>query len=145
VAVVRETLALVASDAAARTVRLESHLPQEPLTVTGDRVQLVQVLLNVAMNGMEAMAAAADEARVLRVKAEAAYGAALVTMRDAGPGIDGDVEGVFAPFFTTKPDGLGMGLAIARSIAEAHQGRIWAANHPDGGAQFFVSIPLREG
>jgi C4-dicarboxylate-specific signal transduction histidine kinase len=102
------------------------------------------VLLNLALNAMEAMSDVPDESRLMRLSAEAAYGAALVTVRDTGTGLGQNVEGVFEPFYTTKDQGLGMGLAIARSIVESHHGRIWAADHPDGGAQFFVSIPLRE-
>jgi signal transduction histidine kinase/integral membrane sensor domain MASE1 len=144
-AVARDVFTLLSSDAVIRNVQLVESLPAEPLLITGDRVQLVQVLLNLALNAMEAMADVPAESRLLQLSAEAAYGAALVTLRDTGTGLGANVEGVFEPFYTTKAQGLGMGLAIARSIVESHHGRIWAADHPDGGAQFFVSIPLLEG
>lgn len=143
-AVARDVCSLLSSDALIRNVQFVEALPVEPLMVTGDRVQLVQVLLNLVLNAMEAMTDVPDESRLLRMSAEAAYGAALVTVRDTGTGLGHNVEGVFEPFYTTKAQGLGMGLAIARSIVESHHGRIWAADHPEGGAQFFVSIPLRE-
>jgi signal transduction histidine kinase/integral membrane sensor domain MASE1 len=144
-AVARDVLTLLASDAVIRNVQLVESLPADPLLVTGDRVQLVQVLLNLALNAMEAMSEVPTESRMLQWSAEAAYGAALVTLRDTGTGLGANAEAVFEPFYTTKAQGLGMGLAIARSIVESHHGRIWAADHPDGGAQFFVSIPLLEG
>jgi C4-dicarboxylate-specific signal transduction histidine kinase len=144
-AVARDVFTLLSSDAVIRNVQLVQSLPAEPLMITGDRVQLVQVLLNLALNAMEAMADVPAESRRLQLAAEAAYGAALITLRDTGTGLGANVEGVFEPFYTTKAQGLGMGLAIARSIVESHHGRIWAADHPDGGAQFFVSIPLLEG
>jgi two-component system sensor kinase FixL len=143
-AVARDVCSLLASDAVIRNVQLVEALPAEPLMVTGDRVQLVQVLLNLVLNAMDAMADVPDESRLLRLSVESAYGAALVTVRDTGTGLGHNVEGVFEPFYTTRAQRLGMGLAIARSIVESHHGRIWAANHPEGGAQFFVSIPLRE-
>jgi signal transduction histidine kinase/integral membrane sensor domain MASE1 len=144
-AVAHDVFSLLSSDAVIRNVQLVEALPADPLMVTGDRVQLVQVLLNLALNAMDAMADVPDESRLLRLSAEAAYGAALVTLRDTGMGLGANVEAVFEPFYTTKAQGLGMGLAIARSIVESHHGRIWAANHPEGGAQFYVSIPLLEG
>ena len=144
-AVARDVFSLLASDALIRSVQTMDALPAEPLMVIGDRVQLVQVLLNLSLNAMEAMSEVPAESRLLRLSAEGAYGAALITVRDTGAGLGHNVEGVFEPFFTTKAQGLGMGLAIARSIVESHHGRIWAADHPEGGAQFFVSIPLLEG
>jgi two-component system sensor kinase FixL len=109
----------------------------------GDRVQLQQVLLNLVLNGMDAMAAQAPEVRQLSITTVPEEATVRVGVHDHGPGIPADtLEQIFATFFTTKPHGMGMGLAISRSIVEAHGGKIWAENRPDGGATFWFWLPL---
>jgi signal transduction histidine kinase len=137
-----ETLALVREDLEKHRVRLElqldAHLPQ----VTGDRIQLQQVLLNLITNAIESMAAV-DGARVLSVKSEM-YDASdvRISVADTGTGIGPqDVDRIFNPLFTTKTEGMGMGLSICRSIIEAHDGRMWfAPNTPRGSIFYFTSI-----
>jgi C4-dicarboxylate-specific signal transduction histidine kinase len=98
--------------------------------VLGDRVQLQQVLLNLMMNGVEAMSGVTERTRELTVSTVAERASVLVVVTDTGAGLDAAVaERMFQPFFTTKPDGLGMGLAICRSIVEAHGGRLWGCRH----------------
>jgi C4-dicarboxylate-specific signal transduction histidine kinase len=116
--------------------------------VQGDRVQLQQVVMNLLMNGMQAMDGVS--ARPHRLVVEIARSAEepqsiVLTVSDAGPGIDPASLGrLFDAFFTTRQDGMGMGLSISRSIVEAHGGRIWATNQPEGGARFHVSLPIAE-
>ena len=112
-------------------------------TVRGDRIQLKQLLLNLLMNAIEA--AARSPAKGGRVNVVVAgRGEVEVAVTDTGPGLPtDDVEDLFAPFVSRRADGLGMGLAICRSIVEAHDGRLWGENNPDGGAAFRVSLPLR--
>lgn len=116
--------------------------------VQGDRVQLQQVVMNLLMNGMQAMDGVGARPRRLVVEiARSADGpkSIVLTVSDAGPGIDPASLGrLFDAFFTTRQDGMGMGLSISRSIVEAHGGRIWATNRPEGGARFHVSLPIAE-
>ena len=114
--------------------------PQLP-AVMGDRVQLQQVILNLVVNGLDAMRDAAD--RTLLVSTEVdGEGAVGVTVSDHGSGFaEGDRSRIFEPFYTTKPQGMGMGLAIARSVVEAHGGRLWAENNKEGGARFTFTLP----
>jgi signal transduction histidine kinase len=112
----------------------------------GDRIQLQQVLLNLIMNAIEAMRGV-DEGvpRELWVDSEKVESTnVLVAVRDSGPGLDAEsLDRLFETFYTTKPEGLGMGLAISRSIIEAHEGRLWAtANAPHGGAVFQFTLPI---
>jgi signal transduction histidine kinase len=112
--------------------------------VHGDRVQLQQVLLNLIRNGIEAMSAVADRTRILKISSQAAEsGKALVSVEDTGAGIDEETAGrIFEPLFTTKANGMGMGLSICRSIVEAHRGRLWATpNHPRG-TVFQFTVPF---
>src|SRR5213075_3541898 len=111
--------------------------------VWGDPVQLLQVLLNLAINSFEAMTAVPSDARRLAIHAGCdGNGDILVSMRDSGPGFpSGMVEQLFEPFFSTKAEGTGMGLAIARSIIEAHGGTLAGENCEDGGACFTVCLP----
>jgi len=116
--------------------------------VQGDRVQLQQVVMNLLMNGMQAMDGISTRPHRLVVEivrsAEEPQSIVL-TVSDAGPGIDPASLGrLFDAFFTTRQDGMGMGLSISRSIVEAHGGRIWATNRPEGGARFHVSLPIAE-
>jgi len=111
--------------------------------VRGDRVQLQQVVLNLILNAVEAISSIKEGARELSISArEDQTSDLLVAVQDSGPGIDLEhIERVFAPFYTTKTNGIGMGLAICRSIIAAHGGRLWAeANQPQG-ARFQFTLP----
>ena len=142
----RDTIALVSSDAAARQVRVEAELGSAIGPVLGDRIHLQQVLLNLMLNGMEAMADTPRERRLLLVRTAQTNGMAEVSVRDSGTGIgDLDPARVFEPFYTTKAEGMGMGLSIARSIIEAHDGRITAENNVDGGATVRFHLPVAKG
>ncbi|MFL5237616.1 MAG: PAS domain S-box protein [Rhizomicrobium sp.] len=124
---------------AALRLRLGSSLP----VVLGDRVQLQQVILNLVMNGIEAMSSVHDRKRDLVVRSERVdEDWALVAVEDAGPGLEGeDSDRLFDAFFTTKPEGTGIGLSISRSIIEGHCGRLWASRNPHHGATFQFKLP----
>jgi signal transduction histidine kinase len=103
---------------------------------------LQQVIINLVMNAVEAMASIDDRPRQLVIRSRGAADEVVVTVRDAGVGIDpGAVDQLFSAFFTTKPGGMGMGLSISRSIIEAHGGRFWATTNADHGASFHFTLP----
>jgi C4-dicarboxylate-specific signal transduction histidine kinase len=119
-------------------LELANHLPP----VTGDRVQLQQVLANLILNGIEAMHEVSDRPLQLVVRSEMQGDAVLVAVRDQGVGIDPkNQRRIFDAFFTTKPQGMGMGLSISHSIVEAHGGRLWATANSGGGATFQFTLP----
>jgi PAS domain S-box-containing protein len=139
--VTREVAALLRTDAVLRDLVIDLDLAPDLPSVRGDRVQIQQVLLNLLLNGMEAIGSHGEGRRVV-IRTLQADGAVCVSVRDQGPGIPGDMlSRIFETFYTTKPDGMGMGLAISRSIVEAHGGRIWAENNPDRGATFSLTLP----
>jgi len=143
---VREVAALVRSDAAARHITLELTVAEHLPAVLGDPVHLQQVLLNLIVNGMDALNGATRGDRRVWVTA-ALDGPKIVeiAVRDSGPGIPADqLTHIFDPFFTTKPEGMGMGLPISRSIIEAHNGRLWAENRTGEGASFRFTLPIAE-
>ncbi len=125
-------------------VKLVVDVPDTLPAVFADRIMVEQVVLNLLRNGAEAMAATPAEARVLEVRArEVAGGMVQVSVADRGHGIsDEDLERLFKPFFTTKAEGMGMGLNICRSIIEFHGGRLWVEPNPDGGTIFHFTLPL---
>jgi two-component system sensor kinase FixL len=139
-------LLLVQPDATSRKVRLIVEVPGTLPPVRGNRVQLQQVLLNLILNGMDAMAAVLPEGRRLVVRARRAdAGMVEVAIADAGPGVAAaKLERLFEPFFTTKPDGMGLGLPISASIIGAHRGRLWAESSP-AGATFYFTVPVSGG
>jgi signal transduction histidine kinase len=139
---VEDVAALVANDALIREVSLRVSLPQSPLIVHGDRIQLQQAMLNVLMNAFEAVGDG-KSGRLVEVDARAMDGQGVVIdVRDTGPGLPTPATRVFEAFYTTKPYGMGMGLPIVRTIVEAHGGSVHAANSPRGGAVFSVRLPL---
>jgi two-component system sensor kinase FixL len=147
-ALVRDVVRLVSSDALIRSTRLEVALRAMPSTVRGDRIQLQQVILNLVVNAMEAMADAAGDQRVViietaLIESAVADGSMVsVSVQDGGTGVDRDLqELMFEPFYTTKKTGMGMGLSISRSIVEAHGGRIWGKNNAGPGATFTFTLP----
>ena len=137
---VDEVLVLVQPDAASRQVRLGVEVPKALPPVRGDRVHLQQVLLNLILNGMDAMAEVPAERRRLVVRArQADAGTVELAIADAGPGVSAaKLARLFEPFFTTKPDGLGLGLPISATIVGAHGGRIWADSGPAGATFYFT-------
>jgi two-component system sensor kinase FixL len=140
---VGEVARLVSADAVLRNVSVRLELSPQLPPVRGDRVQLQQVVLNLVLNGFDAMRASTADDRTLVLRAASDGSAAVrVDVCDSGGGIDeADTSHMFDAFYTTKADGLGMGLAIARSIVEAHGGRLEARNNPKGGATFSFSLP----
>jgi len=141
--VIRDVVPLVRSEMLSHRVSLQLDLAPVFLPVLGDRVQLQQVLINLVMNGMEAMAGIEDRPRTLVIRSRPPEGdQVLVAVEDAGVGIDPDtVTQLFNAFFTTKPDGMGMGLSISRSIIEGHGGRLWATPNTTHGATFAFALP----
>lgn len=145
--IVRDVLTLMHGDMVRAGIRSIAELPPTLPTITGHRAQLAQVLLNLVLNGCEAMAGTAAADRRLVVTTDLAAGDGLrVCVADQGPGIQpGDLERVFEPFVTTKTDGLGLGLAVCRKIIIAHGGRLWAANNAGRGTSFFFTVPTNSG
>ena len=137
---------LVSSDAIIRQVAIRLDLATGLPPVCGDRVQLQQVVLNLLMNGLDAMRESPETERALVLRTHrGGPGRVAVAVEDSGVGIaEADAEVLFHPFYTTKADGLGMGLAIARSIVEAHGGRLEARNNPRCGATFSFTLPAAE-
>jgi len=141
---IRDVAKLLSSDAIIRNIAVRLELDPNPLFVSGDAVQLQQVVLNLLLNAMEAMAESSEDGRTITVRtANTEANIVHVSVQDAGPGLrEGTQQLVFEPFYTTKASGVGMGLAISKSIIEAHGGRIWATDNATAGATFHFSLPL---
>ena len=141
--VVRETLGFFNSLAVGRKFELDSAIAPEALPILGDRIQLQQVILNLVMNGIEAMRGTPGENRIISIRTSRVENFAQLSVSDRGLGIPEDkLKEVFEPFFTSKAEGMGMGLSIARTIIEAHNGEISANNRDHGGASFRIRLPL---
>jgi signal transduction histidine kinase len=142
--VIQEVLALTHSEMQRHGVVLRIDLAVGDRPVVGDRVQLQQVLLNLILNGIDAMKAVAERPRELAVSSGLAEpSTVLVSVEDSGPGLDPAIAPrIFEPFVTTKSDGLGMGLSICRSIIDAHGGRLWAAPRMPHGTVFRFTVPI---
>ena len=142
--VARETAAFLSTLAAARKVELVGMMTQKALPILGDRVQLQQVILNLVVNGIDAMKDTPNENRIISIRTSRVDNFAQLSVSDRGPGIPEErLKTVFEPFFTSKAEGMGMGLSIARTIIEAHDGVISAQNRDHGGASFRIKLPLR--
>ncbi len=141
---IEEVLALTRGESQRYGVVSRTALSANDRVVLGDKVQLQQALLNLIMNGIQAMGAVTDRRRELTVSlAPAEPGYVLVAVEDTGPGLDPAIaHRIFEPFFTTKSDGIGMGLSICRSIIEAHGGRLWASPRAPHGTAFHFTIPI---
>ena len=141
--VIQETMALAGSEARRRRVSLRTDFAANLPSVLGDRVQLQQVILNLMMNGIEAMSSVSDGSRQLLIKTQREDSEqVLISVTDSGIGLDPKrAEHLFEAFFTTKTEGMGMGLSISRSIIEAHGGRLWATPNAGSGATFQFTVP----
>jgi signal transduction histidine kinase len=146
--IVGETIELVRRELARHRVEVRTELATPAPTVQCDRVQLQQVLINLIMNAAQAMSGV-NGPRVLRVATGGSLsdeGCVQITVQDSGTGISEDnARRLFDAFFTTKAEGMGMGLSICRSIIEAHGGRIWAESPDEGGARLRFVLPENQG
>ena len=141
--VILDVVNLMRSDLINRNVTLDTDLAQKLPAITGDRVQLQQVLLNLALNGCEAMADYNSSERRLVIASQWENGAVRVSVADRGSGIPEEkMQQVFERFFTTKKEGMGLGLSVCRTIIDAHRGKIWATNDAGCGATFHFSLPI---
>ena len=143
---IREVIALTQAELQRNGVRLQTRLADGLPLVPGDRVQLQQVMVNLIVNAVEAMSGASDGPRELTIVSGADdSNDVFVEVQDTGPGLDpAKLDRLFQSFYTTKPDGMGMGLAISRSIVEAHGGRLSAAPNKPRGAVFRFTLPIEE-
>jgi two-component system sensor kinase FixL len=143
---VGEIIALIRSEATARHVKLELAVADHLPPVFCDAVHIQQVLLNLIVNGMDALDEATTGQRRVRVTASLDGSRAVeIAVSDSGSGVPADkLTHIFDPFFTTKPKGMGMGLPISRLIIEAHNGRLWVENKSEGGASFRFTLPIAE-
>ena len=140
-AVISDSLALVAHDMTARQIQPTVNLSSHPCVVRGDHVLLQQVLVNLVMNAMDAVAEVPPARRLVMISTDVRATDVEVAVRDTGTGLPTPIDGtLFTPFVTTKAHGLGIGLTIARTIVDAHDGTIAAHNDPDGGATFTVRL-----
>jgi signal transduction histidine kinase len=141
--VVQETIRFFSVLAVGRKFKLINTLTPDALPVLGDRIQLQQVLLNLVVNGIDAMKDTPGENRIISIRTSRVDNFAQLSVSDRGHGIPEDkLNEIFEPFFTSKAEGMGMGLSIARTIVEAHHGQISAKNRDHGGVSFRVKLPL---
>lgn len=142
--VINEAAGFVAAEARPQSVRIQLDIPDELPVVLGDTIQLEQVLVNLMRNGIEAMEDTEEAHRRLDIRVRVPEPDRIgVSIRDTGRGLaEGDRERIFEPFYSTKPEGMGIGLAISRSIVEFHEGRLWAEPAPDGGTVFRLVLPV---
>jgi signal transduction histidine kinase len=140
--IVREVLALVGAEAKKESVNIRTQFADDLSPVSGDRVQLQQVMLNLVMNAMEAMSSVEERPRELLITTRNIDADQVqVTVEDSGMGIDPEkIDKIFESFYTTKSGGMGMGLSISRSIIQAHGGRLWAAAKEGPGAIFYLTL-----
>ena len=142
-ALIRESTRIIGSEALQSGIRVELELAPDLPPVTCDSIQIEQVLLNLLLNGVEAVQTSGNGERLLTITTAPAGAAGIeVAIRDSGGGVPDPPADVFKPFFSTKPNGLGMGLSISRSIIEAHGGRLWATRNADYGSTFRFTLPL---
>jgi C4-dicarboxylate-specific signal transduction histidine kinase len=141
---IHDVLGLTRGDLRAHQISVQADLFVGLPPILGDRVQLQQVLLNLIMNGIEAMAAVTDRPRVIRLRSQTHESdKVLVAVQDSGVGLEPrHLERIYTIFITTKPGAMGMGLAVSRSIIEAYGGRLWAAASPGPGAAFYFTLPV---
>ena len=142
--VVRDVLKLIRTDLISQNVSVDTELARDLPTVTGDPVQLQQVLVNLVVNACDAMADCDTPERRLRIRTGIENGgdAVIVSVTDCGGGIQvKEVEQIFEPFFTTKAKGMGLGLSVCRTIIAAHRGKLWATNNAERGATFHFTLP----
>jgi len=141
--VVRETVEFLSTLAVGRKVELVSVITPDALPILGDRIQLQQVILNLVVNAIDAMADMPSENRIISIRTSRVEDFAELSVSDRGSGIPEEkLKEVFEPFFTNKSQGMGMGLSIARTIIEAHHGLISARNQVHGGASFRIRLPV---
>ena len=141
--VVQETIRFFSALAVGRKFELVSVITPDALPILGDRIQLQQVILNLVVNGIDAMKDTPSENRIISIRTSRVENFAQLSVSDRGSGIPEDkLKEVFEPFFTSKAEGMGMGLSIARTIIEAHNGLISAKNRDHGGATFRIRLPL---
>jgi C4-dicarboxylate-specific signal transduction histidine kinase len=143
--VIRETVSLLQDEAARQGISIDAELDSDLPATFGDPVHLQQVIMNLMMNGIDAMEAVKESSGVLHLMTRRlATNEVLVTVQDSGSGLDpGNLETIFHPYFTTKEKGLGMGLSISRSIVESHGGRLWATPGANRGAIFQFTLPAK--
>lgn len=142
-AIINETVMLIATDAAVRNALLKIELEDNLPLIRGDRIQLQQVLLNLISNSLDVLEASKGEREILIRTSRKDTRTIMVEVKDSGCGIPArNMPKLFTHFFTSKPDGLGMGLSISRSIIETHGGRLDAKNNPGRGANFYFTIPI---
>ncbi len=140
---VNETVELLRRDLTTHDVNVALSVPEGLPLLSGDRVQIQQVVMNLLLNAEQAMTQSDQAVRQLWIEAGHDNEATTISVRDSGDGIDeADTAALFSPFFSTKEDGLGMGLSICRSIIERHGGTLTAGNHPAGGAVFTIRLPI---
>jgi signal transduction histidine kinase len=139
----RETVEFLSTLAIGRKVELVSMITPNALPILGDRIQLQQVILNLVVNGIDAMRDTPSANRIINIRTSRVENLAQLSVSDRGSGIPEEkLKEVFEPFFTSKAEGMGMGLSIARTIIEAHHGQISARNRDHGGASFRIKLPL---
>ena len=145
--VMREVIALTRGELRSSRTSLRTQLSDGLPVIPGDRIQLQQVMLNLILNALEAMSGSSETPRELLIRTEQDGPArVLVAVRDTGPGLEPEnLDRLFDAFYTTKPDGMGMGLSICRSIIEAHGGRVWATPNLPQGAAFQFTLPQQRG
>lgn len=142
-ALIREVVELLRAETRRHGVLLRLHLARDLPRVHADAVQLQQVLLNLMINALEAMDAVADRPKVLAISVRSRREQLAVAVADCGPGVPADiVEAIFAPFYSTKPQGIGIGLSISRAIVEEHGGQLSVVANDNGGATFQFTVPI---